>query len=96
MKSYTSKISVVLLAFESAPSKTNILTSQPYIHFHLKTLHASQKSFFGCNKAMARMTSTSVKERHSIDTTMNAESVKYGYFRKTETVFVVQFFKVGR
>ena len=41
------------------------------------------------------MTSPSVKERLSVDAEMTAESFAYIYFQKTETVFVVQFSKVG-
>ena len=45
------------------------------------------------NKDIMRILSTSIKERHSINAEINADSFEYGYFPLTKTVFIVQFSK---
>ena len=70
------------------------LTRRLYIHFHSKRPRVCRKNLL--NKDIVQMTSTSVKGRHSIDAQINAKSFEYCYFPQTETVFVVQFSKIGR
>ena len=82
------------LAFESAPLKTNFHSLTVH-SFPLKKDHVSGGKTL-LNKDILRITSTSLKGRHSINTEMRTESFEYGYFPYIKAVFVVQISKVRR
>ena len=84
---------MALLAFESAVESEFSLADCTFIFTQKRLRVYREKNLF--NEDIVRLTLTSVKGRHSIDIDMNVESSYYGYFPQTETVFVVQFSRVG-
>ena len=66
---------MVLLAFESAPSKTNSLADCTIIFTQKARVHIGKVLK---KKDIVQMMSTSIKGRHSINAEMNAESFEYG------------------